>query len=119
MVRKNSNRKKQECKEKLIKVCTVIPTSTAGIEVTSVYHCTSMTLYRNRLSQDDIEFGKIRYHRSHIFADLFCKSAHHMANRCLHNALGTVQNYLFATREVPNGTFHRIEIPVWNFPGCK
>jgi hypothetical protein len=30
-----------------------------------------MTLYRNKLSRDDIEYGKVRYHRSHIFARIF------------------------------------------------
>jgi hypothetical protein len=68
-----------------------------------------MTLYRNKLSRDDIEYGKVRYHCSHIFARIFFANPHiDLANRWLHDALGTVQNYGFTvtTREVPNHTFH-------------
>jgi hypothetical protein len=37
--------------------------------------CAAMTFYLNKLSRDDIECGKVRYHCSPIFACVF-------ANRC-------------------------------------
>ncbi len=77
-------------------------------------------LYRNKLSRDDIECGKVRYHRSRIFARIFLqKSAHHLANRWLRDALWTVQDYGLGSRPVPNRTFQWVGISVRNGPGTE
>jgi hypothetical protein len=40
----------------------------------------AIPLYGNKFSWNDIECRKVRYHRSCIFAHVFCKSAYHLAN---------------------------------------
>ncbi len=45
-----------------------------------------MRLYRKKNWRNDIECKKTRYHLSCFFADLFCKSTHHLANCWLHDA---------------------------------
>jgi hypothetical protein len=41
--------------------------------------CAAIPLYRRRISRDDIERGKVRYHQVRIFARVFFKSFHYLA----------------------------------------